>query len=328
MPEIRPVIESQEPSSLLRIVLRKVGSIVEWIGILTLFIFALYGFLLGVLGALDLYQYVPVLARQEVASTTLSILSLVLIYLLWHGGKLDRTDDKTSAGLKDMENGIDRNFAKLTNQLTLSVERITAALPGGPIIDLHTIEETYKYAAERIASARKGVDDVTWGESRQTLQRPEEQAAFAQYLASKDYVCKTSGTVQVPYREVMTFPDVERVDIAKKTMGPEYGAYGLRYYDIHGPDTPPLINFVIIDRAEVILAWYRNPHTLDSKPEIHLAIRHPQFVELFQDYYETIWKRATLSIKEANQIGNVALLDQIRDSIERLGRPYSSLFDE
>ena len=83
-----------------------------------------------------------------------------------------------------------------------------------------------------------------------------------------------------------------------------YG-YELRFYNIPVEHMPPLIQYVVIDKEEIIFCAYRAPY-LPTEGEIYLAVKHPKIVGLFQDYYDSIWQGAK-KIKEADRIDRAEL---------------------
>jgi hypothetical protein len=73
---------------------------------------------------------------------------------------------------------------------------------------------------------------------------------------------------------------------------------------------PPLISLMVVDSEEVIFAFYRAGF-LPSDKEIRVAVRHPEIVRLFADYYDAIWQGATRL--EGSQQRALDLLQEIRN---------------
>ena len=128
-----------------------------------------------------------------------------------------------------------------------------------------------------------------------------------QYLSAKSAI--TIGT-PVDYREVMTFPSPDRLASAERMVGQEHFGYQLRYYDIDHRLLPPLIQFTVIDSEEVIFTFHRGRY-VSPEPEIHLATRQKEIVQLFQDYFNAIWERAKV-IKAAGEAGDPQVLQHIK----------------
>ena len=116
------------------------------------------------------------------------------------------------------------------------------------------------------------------------------------------------------YREVMTFPDLSRIKRAETILHKKLYGYQLRYYDVDDRKLPPLLEFFLIDGEEVVLSFYRG-EKLSKEEELHISIRHPEIVSLFQDYYDAIWQGATV-IKDAGLSFDSVLLAQKAKALE------------
>lgn len=93
-------------------------------------------------------------------------------------------------------------------------------------------------------------------------------------------------------------------------------SYHLRYYEYSMGWVPPLLSFMIIDLDEVIFAFYRDPY-MPIEGEVRLAVKNRKIVNLFQDYYNTIWHGAKV-LKNGDTIES-ALLQEIRERLELQG---------
>lgn len=179
---------------------------------------------------------------------------------------------------------------------------------------IKSAEELYKYVKKRIEQARERVDDLTWGPVVSELATPADKQAFNEYIETIGMICR-KGTIS--YREVMSFPPITYIDLrvsrAEKMLKQNLFGYHLRYYEYPAERIPPLLSFLIIDSEEVIVALYRYPY-LPITGETRLAIRNPDIVKLFQDYYETIWHGAKV-LKE----GDRTEWDVFESIKERLG---------
>src|SRR6266446_641830 len=176
---------------------------------------------------------------------------------------------------------------------------IEAAVQRGvEVIELTDPADLLNYYRSRIARAKKTVDDLTWGEYIGTSSDKEERALNL-YVEEIARVTARDGSIRV--REVMTFPNLKRLEKAEAFLQKDLPRYYLRYYDVAAGSIPPLMQFFVIDSEEVILGFYEFP-----EKERYLAVKHPQIVSLFQDYYEKIWSDA-LKLKEPNYDGTLAL---------------------
>jgi hypothetical protein len=69
----------------------------------------------------------------------------------------------------------------------------------------------------------------------------------------------------------------------------------------------PLISYVIIDRKEVIIGFYRIPgQTRPSDGVKYLCTKDENIIKFFVDYYELIWHKGE-KLKEANDINYVEM---------------------
>lgn len=236
--------------------------------------------LTGLLGGTFLASRTPIL--------TLLVLGIVVGYLsLERRSKLD----------------------KIEQLLKESFENLPS-LMGGQIKALKNSQDAYRYIAQRITKAKRRVDDLSWGAITTTRRTAEQEHAFQKYLES---LVATASRKDIIYREVMTFHKEERVNRAEEMIARNIFGYQLRYYDIPFEGIPPLLQFMVIDSEEVILAFYKSGN-LPVIDELYLAITHPEIVRYFQDYYDSIWQGAKV-IKEAGKSVHEAVLQQMRQRI-------------
>jgi len=165
-------------------------------------------------------------------------------------------------------------------------------LPAINVRSLPGVVEVYDYVAERIAVATKSVDDITWG-SRKHYRSTVEQEAYERYTEG---VRVATARKDLVYREISTLSNESYLRRAVALLG-AYG-YHLAYYDTT-TCTVPLMSFMILDREEVILAFYRSEH-VSVGSEMYLAITEPLLVALFSDYFDTLWRTAII-LKEGPQ---------------------------
>ena len=176
--------------------------------------------------------------------------------------------------------------------------------------------DIYQYWTQRLHSAKKSVDDLTWGHYPPHYTFADKEA-LKTYV---DYIPKVCGR-GTRYREVMTFPNIERVRRAKQMLlrQNEIHNYHLRYYDLGDHiGTPPLIQFSVIDYEEVFIFFYREPSAVGTD-ELRLAVRHPTIVKLFVDYFESIWKVAR-QLKQGDVVSK-ELLEEIQATVEKFSSP-------
>lgn len=152
----------------------------------------------------------------------------------------------------------------------------------------------------------RSIDDLTWGLSERE-RTPESQEAYEEYVSTIPTVC-AKGSVM--YREVMSFPAENSLKRAESLIHGGTQGYHLRYYEVASEHSPPLISFMVVDSEEVIFAFYRSGF-LPTDKEIRLAVRHPEIVHLFADYYDAIWQGAT-RLEGSKQV-MLNLIDEIKN---------------
>jgi hypothetical protein len=183
--------------------------------------------------------------------------------------------------------------------------QIIRSLDGVDVRRLSSSQEVYEYMAERIVGAEKAIDDLTFGFKDPPL-NPETQKARERYLETIARV-SSHRKKTISYREVMSFPAISHIARAEFMLSQELPGYRLRYYEFTQRELPALLSFMVVDSNEVIFAFYRAPY-LPSEREILLAVRHPDLVKLFQDYFDAIWLGAKV-LKEGDQ----ARLNQLEE---------------
>lgn len=233
----------------------------------------------------------PSATGSGIALLTLGILGILVIYL---GLERRTTLDKI-------------------RRLSEAIEAEVLALQGGPLLELKDPEEVFNYVRWRISKANSRVDDLTWGRYRSRSGDATYQTAYEGYLSAKRAIAEEKRK-SVTHREVMTFGTKEdRLLHVEDLLGESCGNYELRYYPIPYEDIPPLLSFIVIDDEEVILAFYRGDYIGPGR-EMHLAIRNPRIVRLFQDYYSAIWSKARI-FKEIERAADPRELREIADSL-------------
>jgi hypothetical protein len=150
--------------------------------------------------------------------------------------------------------------------------------------------------------AKSSIDDLTWGHA-DYFETPDHEQAHKKYIRD---IVKISSKKNFKYREVMTFPNIGRLERAEAMIAnKDAKGYQLRYYDIIPQGMPPLMEFVLIDSEEVIFAFYKWPYA-PTGIRFHLSVKHPDIAQLLQDYYEAIWHNAKV-LKENNLVDEAAL---------------------
>ena len=176
-------------------------------------------------------------------------------------------------------------------------------------------QEIYQYWTQRLQEAEKSVADLTWGNYPPHYTTTDKDALKA-YV---DYIPAVCGR-GIRYREVMTFPNIERVTRARRMLNHGSHNYHLGYYDLgNHAGMPPLMQFSVIDAEEVFIFFYREPKAELGSGELRLAIRHPTIVRLFLDYFDAIWRVAE-PLKQGDDVRE-DLLDKIEAAVEEFSPP-------
>jgi hypothetical protein len=247
--------------------------------------------IISVLHLLGLLHSVPWLEQQTPALTLLVVAFIAGHLLIERKSKLD----------------------KLERHIRESAAATIGALKGAEVRRLEGKDELFRYFARRIRDARKSVDDLTWGPVDMSYGTPASAGAFRRYLEEIPKVCKKKNFV---YREVMTFPNEGRLNRAAKMIDRNLPCYHIKYYDLPVKGMPPFFQFLVIDAEEVIFAFYRYPQQPNAGG-MHLSVKHPDIVKVFQDYYNSIWLGA-IELKEGGRV-NRAEIDMLRKRLKAGG---------
>lgn len=175
---------------------------------------------------------------------------------------------------------------EIPGKLDTMTGQIISAVGATQVRCFQNISEVQAYARERMIAARC-VDDLTWG-PRIYGGSPAHQEAYKRYR--KD-IAELGSRKDFLYREVMTFSDLLRVNMAEETMAKARRAYQLRYYDVPMEGAPPLMRFVLVNDEEVIFVHSRRPGIPDEGTT-WVAVRHPDIVEMAKVYYAEVWNGA------------------------------------
>ncbi len=253
-----------------------------------IFAFGLAGasVIISLLDFAGLLQGIPFLAGHTSALTLLVIGSAVGYLALERRNKLDKIEKEIKQGF----------------------ERTLSSMSGGQVKLFEDVKDMWEYLARRTKEAHRSVDDLTWGDLLTKRRTLAQETAFKKYLSAK-----SSITIANPmdYREVMTFPNSTRLAHAENMAGRKHFGFQLRYFDIDHTLLPPLIQFTIIDSEEVIFTVHRGRY-VPAEPEIHLATRQKEIVQIFQDYFNAIWQQAKV-IKATGEPADPQVLQHIRE---------------
>jgi len=228
--------------------------------------------LLDFLGVLD---SIPWLAKR-IPVLTLLVIGLVAGYLI-----LERKGQ-----LEKMHNNLNSRMNVLEQSVHHSATTIIASLKGVELTPFESGIDLLRYVNRRLQSVQSQVDDLSWspivGLGRELSSTRKANQEYA------DRIAKISN--KISYREVMIFNRPDRIEKLKQRIAKNSPGYSCSYYET---SNVPLLQFMIIDRTEVIV--------LSDQFQTQFALKHPHIVKLFIEYYEEVWKHA-IPIKIGKEI--------------------------
>lgn len=237
--------------------------------------FTLYSFLAPLFGWTTLSNNVAPLLLA-----ILGILSLLGFHLALH-----------SAAQAKHQDGME----ELINRAILGVK-------GVAIREFGSGDEIDSYLAKRISEAESEVCDLTWKRKVSGgYSLKARKAAQRKYISS---IKKRSE--EITYREVFIFNDVRRYDKLKTHIKANKSGYQARYFPT-GTGIPR-VQFVIIDKEEVIFASSSYPRMC--------ALKHEALAQIFHSYFEEIWAAAIPIIgeREIDETVVEAIENELKDS--------------
>lgn len=169
------------------------------------------------------------------------------------------------------------------------------------------ITALYNYVSGRIVRAKQSVADITWG-THSHYRRQLDQETYDKYVRAMRRAARKKS---VSYREISNFAQPQYVERSRALF--ECAGYNVRYVDTRSLKIP-ILSFVIIDEKEVVFAFYREP-ARESDGEIYLSVQSRDVVELFQDYFETLWTSG-LPIKEGENV-HEHRLDEVASQLSK-----------
>jgi hypothetical protein len=241
-----------------------------------------------IISILDWLSWLPA-NIVKVPNLILLTLGLISGYLvLERRGKLDKMEKSIVDGFKET----------------------IISLKGASITHLEDASELFNYVASRLEEANSSVDDLTWAIAQPPVTSKAHKEAFQRYLSSVDATVSRHG---VTYREVATFPNRSRVHRARDLASKGAYGYQLRCYEVDLSNPLPVMEFIIIDKEEVILGVHWGMKSLPPDCTF-LGVRHPLIVAFFQEYYEAIWLGSKVIKKQGAPL-NAAILDALEQQL-------------
>jgi hypothetical protein len=171
-----------------------------------------------------------------------------------------------------------------TGKLEKIETQIAAALGSSEVKRFDTIEDVSAHVRALMERAYQ-IDDLTWGPPI-LHQGIAHKTAYTEY---RKQVIELGSKPNLRYREVMTFPDLDRVSLAEEMFNWSLPAYQIKYYDTQ-PGMPPLMRFILID-DEAIFVHHREPG-LPEEGAVWVSVRDPYVLQMLKVYYAEVWKEA------------------------------------
>ena len=249
---------------------------------------------LDLAGALDGVEWL----RNRVSVLTLLIVGVVAAYLIIEQSLAER---------------------KQSDILRSAVEQAVAALSGIEAREFEDRADFWLYAARRIRESKSTIDDLTWGKVFPTTRTRQDKDAYEDYRRE----IRTASTGKGPnegkrYREIMSFPNDIRLGRTAPLLNEKYPNYQLRCYDYDHSGTPPLLQFYVFDKMEVLFSL--TPLTGSASDSRYMTFKSRQLADLMSAYFEAAWRDAIV-LKELDIID----WDILKSIAHRLG---SNIFDD
>jgi hypothetical protein len=137
-----------------------------------------------------------------------------------------------------------------------AVDQAVAALSGVESRKFDTRADFWLYAAKRIRESKSSIEDLTWGQVLPTTMTHLDKKSYDDYRREIRAASTGKGANRRKvYREIMSFPSEVRLSRAMPLLNiDKYPNFQLRCYDYDHSGTPPLLQFYIFDKAEVLIS--------------------------------------------------------------------------
>jgi hypothetical protein len=262
---------------------------------------------------------------HKVPNMTLLLLAGIALYLIEERRQehaelrraVGRRDEKLADALRA---AITRNSQEQSslflNALEVKGGELVTAVKGVFVKKLDDPDEYYRYLADRVRTAKRRIDDLTWGAVSLSDRAPAEVESYDAYVAAIIDACTHRKDLKV--REVYTFPNMLRIERVEDMLGRNLPNYFVHYFDVNHDGLPPLLQFTVIDGEEVIFGTGRGQRRTSSG-EKYLSIRSRPVAEKFAEYFNTIWESGK-PIRDPNT-NDLATLTRFKKKLERRTKP-------
>jgi len=195
----------------------------------------------------------------------------------------------------------DSDLSRIARDTSAAPSIIMKALHGVHFEEFGDAPEYWRYAARRIKSAQKSVDDLTWGRTPTAQVTSGAKEAYAHYRHTIQKVTQGRGShAQVVYREIMSFPDGYRIGRARTLIEDRFRNYHLRFYDYNHVGTPRQIQFLLIDQEECLLGVHGETGLAGK----FISVKSAGLVQAMAAYFEICW-RESIQLKGTNGVDRV-----------------------
>ena len=223
-------------------------------------------------GLISLLDFIGVLDSIPWLAARIPILILLFVGLVAGYLILERRIQ-----LEKIQKNQNTRFDELEHIINNSTYTTIASMEGVEMTPYESGTDLLSYAIQRMQEAQCQIDDLSWSPVI-SLGRELNfiQEAFEEYEKSIANISEN-----IAYREVYIFNRPDRKEKLKRRIAENSPGYSCAYYE---ELNVPLIQFMIIDRNEVIV--------LSEQFQTKFSLRHPYIVKLFEEYYEKIWRNA------------------------------------
>jgi hypothetical protein len=227
----------------------------------------------------------------DISTITLLLVGMVALFLaIERRNFLEGVEERLISGIGELLEKGDKN-----------AQHVIDSLNGVAIRKFDNLSDAMIYVNQRLSSAKTSVDDTTFNPVRS----PEWDLPHYRTQTREYYARAAKKSSKIAYREIYIFNRQSHIDNLKHHLEIDEPGYSCAYF----PEKPKmsLLQFIIFDGEEIAL--------ISDQFSTLLAIRHPQIVSLFKEYYETLWKEAII-IKEGARIYK-DVVSRITDEYDR-----------
>ncbi len=165
----------------------------------------------------------------------------------------------------------------------------------------------YLHYKQLLEKAKSSVDDLTHGLVYTTVRTTFDRESHTKYI---NVVPEITNRKALEYREVMSFPNGNRIKKAKEMIEAKLPNYKLRYYDLTPEEhesCPPVMQFFIIDSKYLLLGSHSGKN--ENTNETYMCISgNERILNYFQEYFDSIWRGA-------QPIQTIQELDKIKKDV-------------